>query len=319
MPPLVLSVAQSRTLPTLQETLTHLSTLAHRASTHGTHLLLTPEAFLGGYPRGSSFGSVIGSRTPSGRAEFASYALNCPDFGDVHEGGGGVYPSPGDGTKEFLESLAKNTGVFLVVGVVERCGGTLYCGVVYVCPEKGVVGKRRKLMPTAAERLVWGFGSEKTLKAITTTLAGQGVTLAAAICWENYMPLLRYTIYSQNVNIYLAPTADGRESWISTMRHTAMEGRCFVLGANQYVPGEGVVEGEAPQGGDGAAKGDRKSCRGGSVIVGPLGEVLAGPLWGEEGLLSVSVEDVRGEVLRGKMDFDVVGHYRGPWKLVKDD
>ncbi|KAF8419461.1 carbon-nitrogen hydrolase [Tirmania nivea] len=310
MAPLVLSVAQSRTLPTLQETLSHLSDLAHRASAQGTHLLLTPEAFLGGYPRGSSFDSVIGSRTPSGRAEFASYALNCPDFGDVHEGAGGVYPNPGDGTKEFLESLAWDTGVFLVVGVVERCGGTLYCAVVYVCPAKGVVGKRRKLMPTASERLVWGFGSEKTLKAITTTLAGQEVTLAAAICWENYMPLLRYTIYSQNVNIYLAPTADGRESWISTMRHIAMEGRCFVLGANQYVPPVGV---------DGATKEDRKSCRGGSVIVGPLGEVLAGPLWDEEGMLSATVGDVGSEVLRGKMDFDVVGHYRGPWKVVKDD
>lgn len=149
---LTLGVAQATSRPTLSATLSHLTTLAEEAASNCVGLLLLPEAFLGGYPRGSSFDSVVGSRTPSGRAEFAAYAEQCPDFGDVcHEGAGEVYEREGDGTRQYLENLAKKTGVFLVVGCVERCVGTLYCGVVYVDPERGMIGKRRKLMPVCME------------------------------------------------------------------------------------------------------------------------------------------------------------------------
>jgi nitrilase len=166
------------------------------------------------------------------------------------------------------------------------------------------MGKHRKLKPTGAERLIWGEGDGSTLPVFETVIGRIG----GLICWENYMPMARMALYSKGVEIYLAPTADARETWQATMRHIACEGRCFVLSCNQYMTKQMYP--------DDLAVGDELNdqpdvmCRGGSVIIGPLGDVLAGPLYDEEGILYAEL--AREEIIRGKVDFDVVGHYARP-------
>ncbi|KAK0740437.1 carbon-nitrogen hydrolase [Schizothecium vesticola] len=237
-----------------QERQTWLSTLARRAAALHIDILLLPEAFLGGgYPRGASFGCTIGSRTAAGRDAYLAYFRSCVDLGDVvgdsGSGGGEAWVRreipggvEGDGTREELERIARETGVYLVVGVVEKAGGSLYCSVVFVCPEGGCRGKRRKVMPTGTERLVWAQGGPATLKAVGTVIRGVRVNMGAAVCWENYMPLVRQALYAQNVNLYLAPTADGRDTWLALMRTVGIEGRCFVVSSNMCVrEGQGTA------------------------------------------------------------------------------
>jgi len=138
------------------------------------------------------------------------------------------------------------------------------------------------------ERLIWGFGDGSTLPVIETGFGRIG----AVICWENYMPLLRWHMYAKGVQLYCAPTVDDRETWAVSMRHIAVEGRCFVISACQYSQG-----GELP-------------IRGGSVIVNPMGKVLAGPCYEDERILTAEVDI--GEIAEGKFDLDVVGHYARP-------
>ncbi len=258
------------------------------------NLILFPESYIPAYPRGLGFGSVVGSRTDTGRKTWQRYWENAVEV-----------PGP---VIERLGKAARNAGAYLVMGVTERdaafSGGTLFCTMLYFGPDGALLGKHRKLKPTASERIVWGEGDGSTLTAIPTPFG----TLGGLICWENYMPLARMAMYAKGVNIYLAPTADSREVWQSSMRHIALEGRCFVMGCNQFVtkemypadlPGYADLEGQP-----------EIMCRGGSVIVSPLGQVLAGPLFDEEGILFADLD--MAEVARGKLDFDVVGHYDRP-------
>ncbi|KAF2157761.1 carbon-nitrogen hydrolase [Myriangium duriaei CBS 260.36] len=391
-----LAVSQSRTLPTTSATLSALSRTTQSAAAQGVDLLLFPEAYLGGYPRTCTFGASVGARDPSGRDQFLAYFQAAVDLGDVPDGRyfdawrdrklpvGEGREYRGDGTREELERVARETGVFVVTGLVERAGGSLYCAVVYVDPVRGCVGKRRKVMPTGSERLVWAQGSPSTLRAVVANIRGVRVVMGAAICWENYMPLLRQSLYMQDVNLWLAPTADARDTWASLMRTVAGEGRCFVLSANMcvrkrdlpdWVTGktkekekEGRSHGRPGSAGSGArhdgrrrqsqvimeddhelvlpavgqdpepitmrardvaeqqpktngveaaststksggAEGDEFVCRGGSCIIGPLGDVLAEPLWevDEGGLLVVDADFEDCE--RGRLDLDVAGSY----------
>ncbi|KAI1851677.1 hypothetical protein JX266_003139 [Neoarthrinium moseri] len=246
-----LATSSPGTQETLKQTLVQLHDIARRAAAEKADILLLPEAYLGGYPRGSNFGCKIGERTEEGRNEYLQYFKAAVDLGDTVGNGAGAGEAwvqrrlggdsadgstkRGDGSREELERIARETGVFVVTGLIEKAGGSLYCAVVYVCPQLGIIGKRRKTQPTGTERLIWAQGSPATLKAVSTTIKGVRINLAAAICWESYMPLLRQALYQQNINLYLAPTADGRDAWLSTMRTIALEGRCFVVSSNMCV------------------------------------------------------------------------------------
>ena len=257
-------------------------------------LILFPEAFIPAYPRGLSFGAVVGSRSSAGRLTWQRYWENAVDV-----------PSP---AVETIGEAVQEAGVYLAIGVIERdtqfSQGTLYCTLLYFGPDGMLLGKHRKLKPTGSERLIWGEGDGSTLTVLETELGKIG----GLICWENYMPLARMAMYSKGVELYLAPTADARDTWQITLRHIACEGRCFVLGCNQFVTKE--MYPDDLEGLDELDEHPDVICRGGSAIISPFGEVLAGPLYDQEGTLFADID--LAEVARGKFDFDVVGHYARP-------
>lgn len=253
----------------------------------GAKLVVMPEALLGGYPKGEIFGTRLGYRLPEGREAFARYYANAIDV-------------PGEETAA-LAGLAQRTGASMVIGVIERSGNTLYCTALYFDAEHGLVAKHRKLMPTGTERLIWGQGDGSTLPVVTTPAGRVG----SAICWENHMPLLRTAMYAKGVEIWCAPTVDERDIWQCSMRHIAHEGRCFVISACQVQPSPAQL-GIEVEGWDA----QRPLIRGGSVIVGPLGDVLAGPLTDQTGLLTAEIDTA--DLIRARYDFDVTGHYARP-------
>jgi nitrilase len=281
----------------LEQGLDKVARLARKASEAGAALAVFPEAFLPGYPRGMTFGVAVGHRSAEGRDHFRRYF-------------DASVPVPGPAV-DRLAGVAAENALHLVIGVVERDGGTLYCTVLFFSPE-GYLGKHRKLVPTAGERVIWGAGDGSTLPVFDTPLGRIG----AVICWENYMPLLRTAMYAKGVEIYCIPTADGRETWIPTVRHIAMEGRCFVLSCNQFTrlkdfpPDMPSVLAESP---------DDIVATGGSCIIGPLGDVLAGPARDGEEILFADLD--LDEIARGRLDLDVVGHYSRPdiFRLIVDE
>jgi len=272
-----------------EQTLKKVRNFARDAARRGAQLVLFPEAFVSAYPRGLDFGAVVGSRTAQGREDFRRYWESSVDV-------------PGPAVDE-LGRTARDNGIYLVIGVIERCGGTLYCSVLFFTSDGSFLGKHRKIMPTGSERLVWGFGDGSTMPVFETPLGKVG----AVICWENYLPLMRAAMYAKGIEIYCAPTADSRDSWIASMRHIAVEGRCFVLSCNQFnrrrdFPDDySSLQGKDP---------DAVITRGGSCIVDPFGNFLAGPDMENEVILTAEID--RGQIIRGKYDLDVVGHYARP-------
>lgn len=282
------------TAATLDRMAAHVDALAAQQ----VQLAVFPEAYVGGYPKGLDFGARVGSRTPAGRDDFARYWQSAI-----------IVPGP---ETDRIGAMAAAAHATLVVGVIERGtpaggtpsgGGTLYCTALTFGPDGALLARHRKLMPTASERLIWGQGDGSTLNVVDTPVG----KVAAAICWENYMPALRQHYYAGGVQFYCAPTVDDRDIWQTTMRHIAYEGRCFVLSACQYLtradaPADyACVQGDAP---------DTVLIRGGSVIVGPLGDVLAGPIYDREAVLVADVDML--DIARGRYDLDVSGHYARP-------
>lgn len=270
-------------------TLEKLLRLTREAAENGARLALFPEAFLGGYPKGIDFGVRVGSRSPDGRRWFQRYFAAAVDV-------------PGPETDE-IAALSAELGIDLVVGAIERGGSTLYCTALFFTPSEGLAAKHRKLMPTAMERLIWGQGDGSTIVSV----AGAAGRMGAVICWENYMPLLRTAMYAQGVEVYCAPTVDDRDTWPATMTHIACEGRCFVLSAVQYLTRADAPADYEPIQGSGP---DVVLIRGGSIIVDPLGTVLAGPIYGAEQILYADID--LGRIAQARFDLDPVGHYARP-------
>jgi nitrilase len=273
----------------LKRTLEKTRDLAADAARTGAKVLLFPEAFISAYPRGTSFGATIGARSGKGREQFQLYHASSIEV-----------PGPAVNT---LGEIARQSRAHLVIGVIERDGGTLYCTVLFFAPDGRFMGKHRKLMPTGSERLVWGFGDGSTMPVYDTPVG----RLGAVICWENYMPMMRAAMYAQRIQVYCAPTADGRPTWLPSMQHVALEGRCFVLSSNQFARRRDYP---ADYLSDLPNDPEAIVSRGGSCIIDPLGKVLAGPLWDQEGIITAEID--LSAVTQALYDFDPVGHYSRP-------
>ena len=263
--------------------------LIGEAAAMGAKVIVFPEAFVTGYPKGLNYGVVVGVRDPAGREEFRLYLDAAIDV-------------PGSQTRRLGEAAATHRS-YVVIGVIEREGGTCYCTVLFFAPDGTMLGKHRKIMPTALERIIWGFGDGSTLTVVDSPYGRIG----SVICWENYMPMLRMAMYSKNVTLYCAPTVDDRDTWLPSMQHIAMEGRCFVLSACQFLRKNDLPRSVRVSLGDSP---DAVMIRGGSAIISPMGKVLAGPHFGGETILTADLD--LNEIGRGKFDFDVTGHYSRP-------
>ena len=269
-------------------------TLIEQATSKNAELVIFPEAFISGYP------AWIWRLRPGG------------DWGVSEKLHSRLLDSAVDidaGDLKPLCDAAKNNKITIVCGLNERDGklskATLYNTVVIIGKEGDILNRHRKLMPTNPERMVWGFGDGSGLKVVDTS-AGRIGTL---LCWENYMPLARYTLYSQGVEIYIAPTYDSGDGWLGTMQHIAREGRCWVI-----CSGFALTNSDIP-----ADFPDREIMYpateewvnpGVSVVVAPGGEIIAGPMRKEKGILFAEVDSKRAGI--SKRDLDVTGHYSRP-------
>jgi nitrilase len=273
-------------------TLDRVESLTKDAAARGADLVVFPEVFVPGTP-------IWIDTVPIWEGDEAWFAALMDQAV--------VVPSP---ATDRMCAAAREAGVYLVVGVDERepQGSTIYNSLLYIAPDGMLLGKHRKLMPTGSERTVWGMGDGSMLEAYSTPFGRVG----GLICWENYMPLARFYMYSQSVDIWLAPTLAVGDAWIATMRHIAREGRCYVLGVNpcvhiDQIPAdfpdrERVWRAEKDDGG--------WVEPGNSVIVGPNGEILAGPARHEETILTAEVDLT--DVQAARRMFDPVGHYHRP-------
>jgi nitrilase len=273
-------------------TLEKVATLTAEASGQGAELVVFPETFVSVYPSSVWAKALAGWGDTGAREAFAALAREAVEV-----------PGPASDT---LGSIARENGVWLVTGVNEvdpGRNGTVYNALLYYAPDGSLALKHRKLVPTNHERLVWGQGDGEGLRAIETPLGRMG----GLICWENYMPLARFSLYESGVEIYLASTADDGDSWQATLVHIARESRAFVVAPSHFqrasaypddFPLRELIEGLDVIG------------RGGSAILAPDGTYLAGPVYDEEAILYAELDPTR--LLEERQRFDPAGHYHRP-------
>jgi nitrilase len=275
-----------------EATLAKLAALAERAADMGARIIVFPEAFVPAYPASQVFGPVFGGFTdPLAGPAFERLSRNSVEV-----------PSA---ATDAIGRAAKKARGHLCVGVNERGKtGTLYCTLLLFGPDGALLQARRKLVPTHDERMVWGPGEAIAPVAVPS----EHGPIGQLVCWENYMPLARFSLYKSGERIHLAPTADASDGWQSTIRHIALEGRVFVIAVNQYVTRAMYPKDFELQ--ESLQRAPEVLSRGGSAIVAPDGRYLAGPLFGEEGLLLAELE--MAEVTRARQLLDVAGHYDRP-------
>lgn len=268
--------------------------LIEDAGKNNAKIIVFPESYLPAYPRGMSFGTIVGNRSQEGREDFYEYWNNSIQV-------------PSSDTEE-IGKAAKKAGAYVIVGVIEKdnegSNGTLYCTVLFFGPNGDLLGKHRKLKPTGSERLIWGEGDGSTMPVFDTPYGKIG----SLICWENYMPLARAAMYEKGIQIYIAPTADARDTWFASMQHIAAEGRCFVLSCNQYSRKEDYPEHIKSR--EDFLDLPDELTRGGSCIVNPLGEFIVEPVIGKEEILYADIDLAR--IPEAQFDFDSAGHYSRP-------
>ena len=259
------------------------------AAADGARLILFPEAFVPGYP--DWVWRTQPWRDTQWYSRFADQAVTVPSE-----------------ATDRLGDIARDNDAYLVVGIDERepLSATIYNSLLYLGPDGDVLGCHRKLMPTGGERLAWGSGDGSTLTVIDTPFGRVG----GLICWENYMPLARTAMYAQGIDILLAPTWDNSDEWVPTLRHIGKEGRVFVMGCTPCQRGADVPA-DLPGRDELYPSGhDDWMSKGNTTIVGPDGDVLAGPLIGTTGIVTADLDLDR--IATARRQFDPVGHYARP-------
>ena len=287
---LVAAVQAAPVLLDREATVDRVVKLVAEAGRKGARLAVFPETFVPGYPLWVWGQRVWNQASRDWHARLIEQSV--------------VVPGP---ATERIGKAARAAKTCVAVGVNERDthGGTVYNTLLYFDDRGELLGKHRKLMPTGGERLVWGAGDGSTLPVFDTTVG----RLGGLICWENYMPLARTAMYAQGVEVWVAPTWDHAEPWISSLRHLAREGRMYVVGVGTAQRAADIPVG-FPNREKLLSDGEEWLNEGWSMICGPEGEVLAGPLVKEIGILYAEVDLAR--VRSAKLEFDAVGHYSRP-------
>ncbi len=267
--------------------------LIAEAASHGAQLIVFPELFIPTYVNSVVWGRGLANfEAPSAKRAWARLWHNAVEI-----------PSP---ATDVLSQAVREARATVVIGLHERTAqsNTLYNTLLFIGPDGNLLGKHRKLMPTNGERLVHGLGDGSTLGILDTPVGKVG----GLICWENRMPLARYALYSQGEQIHVAPNADDRDIWLVTARNTAVEGGVFVISVCMILRKSSHPEDfELSQE---LAEASEYLVTGGSAIIGPDGEFLAGPLWKDEGILYADLDLNR--IVEEHQLFDVTGHYARP-------
>ncbi len=278
----------------LEKTMARAVDLIEEAARGGVDMVVFPEAWFPGYP---TFVWRLPPGAGMGKTDelYARLQANSIDLGR-----GGMAP---------LQEAAKEHGVVIVAGYQELdgavSGSTLFNSCVIIDADGTIANNHRKLMPTNPERMVWGFGDGSGLNVVETAVGRVG----ALICWENYMPLARFALYAQNIDIYVAPTWDSGETWLATMQHVAREGGCWVIGCATALEASDIPT-DIPHYDELFPNKDEWINPGDAVIYKPFGGVHAGPMRREKGILTADIDVGAARASRRK--FDVSGHYARP-------